>query len=433
MNQYFRHYLLLALCLGTYQLMGYGHAHYYRATDFFSEPRLDRDYLSTFDFFVQGGSTSKARNKDHTMVPLFDIYGTNDMHELGAGVPGKNLSNPLDLILQQLELLPSRCATSADACKKISKFANFSINANFSTLEAILSISQNIKRGFFINLYFPIRQIKVDDIRFCDISPTDDTCPNINTPIWQAFKTNFDDILARYCLKQDCYNKTNIGDISLLLGWTYSFQKTEVLDFVDTTFKLGMLIPSGKEKCEDQIFSIPFGYNGHIGAIISGDLAFGAFDWLTLGMHFDALVFASKTKCIRLKTGQFQSGVIKLAKGETKIERGSLWEAGGYIKFDHFIHGLSFLLGYSFVNKNRDEVTPCDVDTFNVSVANSDSSLFNWKMHTLNFIIEYDFAREDKIVGPRIAAFYNFVAGGKRIFTTGIGGGNLGIEVAWDI
>ena len=115
------------------------------------------------------------------------------------------------------------------------------------------------------------------------------------------------------------------------------------------------------------------------------------------------------------------------------MERGALWAAGGYIKFDHFVQGLSLLFGYSFVSKNRDEVTPCDVDKFNVSIANSDSSLFNWKMHTLNFIIEYDFAQEDKVVGPRLAAFYNLVVGGKRIFTTGIGGGNVGIELAWDI
>ncbi len=433
MNHYFRHLLILLICISVGQVWGIDNAHFYRATNLFFEPRLERDYLTTVDFFLQGGSTCKARNKEHETVPLFDIYGESDMHELGVGVPGKDLSNPLDLILQQLSLPPSRCITSSDACKIQSKFATFSIGANFSILEAIFSFAQNIKRGFFFHLYFPIRRMKVDDICFCDISPTDDICPNINTPIWQIFKENFDAILSRYCLSKDCYSKTNLGDVSFDIGWTHSFQKTEVLDFVDTTFKFGVIIPSGEKRCEDQIFSIPFGYNVHVGVTISADLAFGAFDWLSLGSHFDAMVFADKTKDIRLKTGEAQSGIIKLAKGCAKIERGSQWEVGTYIKFDHFVRGLSLLFGYSFVSKNRDNVTPQDTDKFNVSVANSDHMLFGYKMHTINFYAEYDFAHEDKVVGPRVAAYYNMVVGGKRIFTTGVGGANFGLELAWDL
>ena len=387
MNRIFFRFLLGLLSILFCHIQGYESAHFYRATNLFFEPRLERNYLTTLDFFFQGGSTDKARNKEHDSVPLFDLYGTHDMHELGVGVPGKDLSNPLDLILQQLSLIPSRCVTSSDACKKISKFATYSIGADFSTVEGFFSYAQNIKRGFFLHLYFPIRRLKVDCVTFCDISPTDDICPNIDNPTWQLFKDNFDDILARYNLSKDPYNKTNIGDISFLLGWTHSFQQTEVLDFVDSTFKMGVLIPSGEERCEDNIFSLPFGYNGHVGFIVSADLAFGAFDWLTLGGHFDALALASKTKSIRLKTGGAQSGIIKLAKGDAKVEQGSLWEVGAYIKFDHFVRGLSLLFGYSFVNKNRNNVTPCNVDTFNVATANSDQSLFNWKMHTVNFLL----------------------------------------------
>ena len=166
---------------------------------------------------------------------------------------------------------------------------------------------------------------------------------------------------------------------------------------------------------------------------MSADLAFGAFDWLTLGTHFDALVFADQTRDIRLKTGKAQSGIIKLAKGCASIERGSQWEVGSYIKFDHFVRGFSLLVGYSFVSKNRDEVTPKDTEKFSVSIANTDQTLLGYKIHTLNFWAEYDFAQEDKVFGPRIAAYYNLLVGGKRIFTTGMGGGNFGIELAWDI
>lgn len=426
-----RCHLVALLFLTSCSIYAYDNAHFYRATNFFFEPRLERDYLTSVDFYFQGGSTSKARNKCHDTVPLLDIYGTSDMHELGIGVPCKDLSNPLDMIIQQLSLTHSRCQTSTDACKCQSKFANFSVGGEFSIIEGILSIAQNIKRGFFVQLYFPIRRLKITDIRLCDISPTDEPCPNINTPIWQTFKNNFDAILARYNLSKSPVSKTGLGDITILLGWTHSFQQTEVLDFVDTSFKFGVLIPSGEEKCEDQVFSLPTGYDGHVAAVIDGDFAFGAFDWLTLGGHFDVLVFGNKTKCIRLKTGQHQSGWFKLAKGEVKREKGVLWQIGSYIKFDHFIRGLSLLLGYSFVSKNHDELTPCDTEKFCPAIVNSDEMLFGWKMHTLNFIFEYDFSTEKSIIGPRISAYYNLVVGGKRIFTTGVGGGNVGIDIAW--
>lgn len=433
MNLYFRHLVYLLFIIFLSPLYAYDNAHFYRATNFFFEPRLERDYLTSFDFFFQAGSTDKAHNSEHNTVPLLDIYGTSNMHELAVGVPCKDLSNPLDLIIQQLSLIPSRCSTSIDASRTQSQFATFSICGDFSILEGIFSFAQNFKRGFFMHFYFPIRRLKIANIHFCDISPTDDACPNINTPIWQIFKNNFDAILARYNLSKKPFQKASIGDMTFLLGWTHSFQSMEVLDFVDTTFKLGMLIPSGDVLCENEIFSLPFGYDGHWAFVLVGDLAFGAFDWLTMGLHFDTLIFAGRTSCFRLKTGEFQSGLIKLATGEARREKGALYEIGAYFKADHFVRGLSLIFGYSFVNKNHDEFTPCNLELFSPSIANSDEMLMSWKMHTLNFIFEYDFSTEKSIIGPRISVYYNLPVGGKRIFMTGVGGGNLGIDIAWDL
>ncbi len=413
--------------------LGYDNAHFYRATNLFFEPRIERDYLTTLDFFIETGSTKKAWDRNHDSVCLLDVYGVHDMHELAIGVPGKDLSNPLDMIITQLSLLPSRCTTSADACKTVSQFATYSISGKFGIIEGIISIVQNIKRGFFFHLHFPIRRLKTNNICFCDISPTDGACPDVNTPIWQAFKNNFDAILSRYDLRRDAICKTSIGDITVLLGWTHSFKEPAVLDFVDTTFKVGALIPSGEQRCENQIFSLPFGYDGHIAAAISADFAFGAFDWFSLGGHFDTLVFGNKTKCIRLKTGQYQSGMIKLAKGEAKREKGTIWQVGAYLKADHFARGLSLLFGYSFVSKGRDEVTPCDTEKFSPSVASSDEMLLGWKMHTINLWLEYDFSRENSVVGPRISLFYNRPLGGKRVYTTDTFGANFGVDFAWDL
>jgi hypothetical protein len=414
-------------------LYSYDNAHFYRATNLFFEPRIDRDYLTTIDLFFQTGSTSESWNANHHKVPLFDLYGSNNMHELGVGVPDKDLSNPLDMILTQLSLTPSRCATSTDSCKRIFEFAAYSIDGNFSIMEGIISFMQNWKHGFFFQLHMPVRKLNVRNITFCDISPTDNKCPNINTPIWQTFKDNFDAILTRYHLSRDCYSDTTLGDFTALIGWTHSFQQTELLDFVDTTFKVGILIPSGDEKNEDLIFSLPSSYNKHIGANIHADFAFGAFDWFTMGGHFDVTIFADKTRSIRMKTGPVQSGIIKLAKGQAKEEEGTLWHTGAYLKADHVLRGLSFLFGYSYAGKNRNYLTPCDTDKYPPSTVNSDAMLFDWNMHTIHLWLEYDFAKENGLFGPRISFFYNRPVGGKRVFTTDMFGGNVGLDITWNV
>src|SRR3989304_7427923 len=93
MNRYHRSLsciLLLVIAMGT--LSAYDNAHFYRATNFFYEPRIEREYLTTFDVIINTGSTQKGLNRCHDCVPLLDIYGVANMHELGIGVD-KDLSN----------------------------------------------------------------------------------------------------------------------------------------------------------------------------------------------------------------------------------------------------------------------------------------------------------------------------------------------------
>ncbi len=426
---------LLIFTLLPLSLYAYDNAHFYRATNLFHEPRFERKLLTTFDVSVGYGSTSKARNKNGKTVPLLNIYGNHNMNELGIGVPNKNLSNVEDVILKQLALTPSRNSPSNDvcsACPTCNEFATYSIYGDFHITEALFSYIQNAAKGFFVQVYLPVRQLKIDDICFKDCSPTDEICPNINTPIWQAFKCKFDDILCKYDLSKEAFKKTGIGDLSLLLGWTYNYQDTEVLDFVDVTFRFGLLAPTGAKKDEDKIFSLPLGYNGHVGIPLSGDFSVGLYEWLTIWAHIDAIFFADVTRNIRMKTGLYQSGLIKLAKGKAKIDRGSLWNAGIFIKADHIYRGLSFLFGYIFSKQNSIDISPCD-DCFSSAIANSDEMLKGWKMHTLNFLAEYDFTKEDSTVGTRIGLFYNLEIGGKRLFKTNMVGGNFGIDITWNM
>jgi len=422
MKKKLRYYAIGIIALLASTIYTFDNVHFYRASYLFSEPRLQRKLLTSFDITISGGSTDKSRNPNHDIVPLLDIFGLHSMHELGVNVPNKNLTDPRDITLTQLALTPAR-----------NNFATFSINGTFSIFEANFSYIQNTYQGIFVQAYLPVRKLQIKNIVFNDLSPTNIIFSNKNTPIWQAFLRQFDSILQKYELSREAIDRTGVGDLTLFVGWTHNYQETKIIDFIDASLRLGLLFPTGKTRDEDKVFSLPLGYNGHWGIPFVTDLSFGLYDWLTFGAHLQTMFFADRTRNIRMKTGPQQSGLIKLAKGLVEIDKGTIWNAGGYIKADHFVYGLSITLGYSFASQNRDQLCPCKPDIFNPSIVNTDEMLKGWKMHTINLFIEYDFTKENSKLGPRIGLLYNAQVGGKRTFKTNIFGGNFGLDIAWDI
>lgn len=418
----FNYFFASGILLYSVVSLSYDNPHFYRASNLFPEPRLERNWLTSFELYVSGGSTRKGRNFDHDTVPALDIFGTHNMHELGVNVPNKDLNNPLDLILNQLALLPAR-----------ENFATFSIAGRFNIIEGNISFTQNINRGFFIQFHLPVRKLQIKNITFNDLSPTDTICPNINTPEWQRFLQFFDTILERHTLNKDPFKKTGVGDLTSWLGWTHNYQETELLDYIDINLMAGFLAPTGKKRDENSIFALPLGYNGHWAIPIIGGLSIGVYEWLTFGGYINAIFFANKTHIMRLKTGPRQSGLIKLAKGKIITDKGSVWHAGFYAKADHFVRGLSCTFGYSFAAKNRDTLTPDQPNLFDPAIINSDEMLKGWKMHTVHFFVEYDFTQEDSKMGHRFGIFYNRQIGGKRIFQTNPAGGSFGFEILWDV
>lgn len=398
--------------------------HFWRATNFltaFYEPRLARDWLTSFDATLGYGSTDKSRPGDcGAKVPLLDIYGPQNMQDLGINVPGKDMSNPGDIVLTQLALLPVNDG-----------FGKLSYSGRFKVLEANLCFSQNLTCGFFVQAHLPVRRLQVTDIKTCDLSPTDCTNgPNQFTPTWQTFLTLLPSILQKYGISAAPTTTSGIGDISFLGGWTNNYEETREIDYFDTTFRLGVLFPTGKTRNEDLAFSIANGYNGFFAIPASFDVAVGWYDWFTLGAHFGAMAFIRKDKDLRMKTDCNQSGFIKLAKGRARVDPGTIWEINAYTKADHVVCGFSFLVAYSFANKNRDIISPCDLIVFVPNVVNDDQMFLGWKMHTINFIAEYDFATYDCPWYPRVGGFFNLIVGGERIFNTNVGGFQIGFDFA---
>ena len=149
-------YSLFILTIWTFSLFfnnatyAYDTLHFYRATPFFQKPRFERNWLSSLDINIRAGINGTAFDKEQHKVPLFDIYGTHNMKDLGAGVPRPNdeVNNPLDIILTDLEMLAGR-----------DNFATFSIDGEIRVIEAYFHFIHNFYCGFFGEIHLPVRSI----------------------------------------------------------------------------------------------------------------------------------------------------------------------------------------------------------------------------------------------------------------------------------
>lgn len=419
---------ILSVSLVIQCAAAYDNGHFYRATNAFYEPRLERGWLSSLQITFGGGSTNKSRSCGGFCVPLFDLYGTNNMQQLGVGVPDQDLQNSNDLILIQLANLPSN-----------DTFGRLSIGGHFRILESNIFFTQNLIRGFFVQGILPVRNLKVSDLCFEDISPgsslahpNNDRCPNANTPIWKTFLQSFGTILARHGLSARPFNKTGVGDLTILVGWTTNYQEMDVLDYIDMSIRAGFLAPTSPTTSVNELFALPLGYDGHWGFPLSFDVAFGAYEWMTLGGHIDAIIFGDATRLLRMKTACAQQGIVKLALGCADVKRGILWNGNVYFKADHVIRGFSFLLGYSFTKQNESTLMPKDPFIFNTSTVNTDAMFKAWEMHTLHFAAEWDFTCNESVIGNHIGIFYNHHIGGRHVFQTSVAGAQAGINIAWD-
>jgi len=418
----YKKYLICLIITAAHVAYAIDNPHFYRATNMFLEPRLEHNYLTSFCATLGGGNTTKGRSANNSIVPLLDIYGTHNIQELNANTQFTDPNSPYDELLNDLRNLPSR-----------PDFATLSIDGHFKIIESNLSFAQNFTKGFFIFFYLPIRKLKISDIQFIDLSPDDATLPNKNSPEWQAVVQNFNPLLNNYGINTHATTSTGVGDLTSWLGWTHNYQETKSLDFIDFTLMTGFLAPTGKTKNENKLFSLPTGYNGHWAIPLCGILSIGYYEWVTFGGYVNSLFFFNKDQTMRLKTDCAQSGIIKLACSEVSVHKGPLINTGLYFKADHFGHGFSFTTAYSFASQQKDHLTPKNSITFNQDVINSDATLAGWNMHTFNFALEYDFARENDKVGNRVGLFYNLQVAGKRTFNTNMVGGIYGLDISFSL
>lgn len=265
------------------------------------------------------------------------------------------------------------------------------IYGKFSYFEALFNLYFNINHGLFLQGYMPVRKITLSNLNNREIN------------FWDQADINNINITQDLAITPERTIKfVDIADFSTLIGWSKNYQETTTLDFIDFQIITGIIWPTGT-KDYNNILEITSGY-GLLGVPVSLDLTMGIFDWLTLGTYGQAIIFKSKNKLIK------NNNINKLIN----LYSEPIYSTGAYIKADHIIRGLSLIFGYAFDIKVNTK--------FNK----------NWDMHTLQFLIDYDFNEHSKKIGSRISLFYNKIIAGKNIYATPAFGGSLGVDFCYN-
>jgi hypothetical protein len=250
-------------------------SYFYRPAPFWGEPRFERNYLSTGELLLFGGSTNVSRNKCNRKVPLLSILPKHKYH-----------GGALDFF------------------------------------EADLIYSQNFCYGLFLegSLIFNTLRLYSCNTHDCSIYRTvvkDGSCRCLcNEP--------------KKFLCHKPFKCTGLADAVLLVGWTCNYEKTCLLDFIDVTVRVGAVIPSDKRVAhEKRNLVIPTGYNGRYGAVAALTSSIGLYDWLTVGFNVDAVWLEhckKSSKCAReaVKRGGIYFKADHVYKGL------SLWLAVGH-------------------------------------------------------------------------------------------------------
>jgi len=383
---------------------------FYFARIFSGEPRFEQPWLAEGFARLSGASSEHSYDIEGQRRNLLDVYGTHNPATWADEVSDLDpTTNDIDQLLVNLSnAAPPHITAHGDA----------------HIIQLELQYTQNFDHGIFGSIHVPLRHCDISHVSF---HPTyDSTHPDVTQLIHDLPR-----VFDRFGYDQISKADTQLGDISLRTGITRNYEETECIDFIDTTVQIGVLMPSGNTPDPRTVFDLPQGYYDRTGFMCDYTGAIGIFDWLTLGWHTHAIIFAPTIEHNRIHTHADAQGWITPRTATFHIEDGHFWSVGIYGNADHVIFGLSLLFGYSYDRQEPSHVTPRNADARPDVCASYDRRFRGWSKHTLHWSASYDFATIEAPYAPEITTFCNHVIDGNQVFESSLGGCSIGCNIAF--
>jgi len=414
---------------------------FYRAPFFAGEAKQNvSDFTSHLDFRYAEGSTRKSYNTGEDETCLFNAHGPIDLRKLAAN----------------LENLNSFPKTKAYANGPIPKLGHgkLAFTGRLKVEEFDITFEQSLLYGLYLQAYFPIRKLEIDEIAYVNTSTSKTKVDLAEQKKLTDFVDNqLDAILAEHCIKplKTSFKATELVDPMISLGWhghcTFS---NNIITALRGYLQAGIILPVGSRRKIDRIFTIPFGNSKHWGINARFNIHGTIKEKFAIGVNAGTSIFIEQTYDQRLTT-TFSEGCLEepigswitLQKGRAKVDQGTQWDATIYAKAERVFGGFSALVAYSYVQQEDtilDLANCCVLETAlkneiiknKNEVINSNKLLKQWYQHTLHAYAEYDFgAHTNKVGNLFFRVSYHYPILGKHTWLTDMVAGTIGTSISW--
>ena len=400
--------------------------------NFYNQPSINHHTLKSADggsisFNVLSGRAKKAYNHDRKKVTLLDTFGqhnlsfagivqddTNTLRTLAVSPTANAAWNFLDAMTQEV-ITALRNGTS------LGTYGEVEFAATFSCTQGSITLTTPSHNNFYGQVSIPFLQARFSPVTLADLTDLTPTTGNNGFHKGNANWTNFlasgPSILQYYNLTSTQYTSGGIADIEVTLHYLH-----ECNDKYQADLQAGLVLPTGKHKNENSIFSLPVGYDGHVGFKLGGALE-AECKWFSLAGSVDATVFTSHTQLMRIKTYEGQNGFLFLARNKTRRKKYPVVNAEVHVIRDCSVGYGSISLGYLFNYAGKStlsfpDTTFADGNNFNVAIANTDRRLESWYRHSIQGSVSLALDRKKNHVGGQIGFMFTIPLAGKNIFST---------------
>lgn len=365
--------------------------------------------------FYEGGVRSSGYNSCDSHVNVLQIWsGTQDALAMLKGFPDNSyecnffqnvLMNPQDDGVRGHLLFTGNLDLSA--------------NAVFC---ARYHVPHNITVGFFL----PVLSMRLRNVKLAD-QTKDITMEDI--VVRDNLTDNFIQTIKQFdpCLNLEGWAKTGFGDAVIMGEWIQYFpQSKQFLKNVGLNVRAGLTIPTGVKSNINDIFSVPFGFDGSWGVFFGGGIILNWFDYVRAGVDFEFLTLFGNNAVRRIKTQFDQTDFLYLTKAQVHTEPGFTQRYNLFLQAYEVYEGLSASIIYQFW-KHGDDRLGLYTDCFSQQIANTAESLQEWTIHQIIFKAEYDFQCDISDCSrfkPHLQAFYKMPFNGTRsvgVHTVGFG------------
>ena len=213
------------------------------------------------------------------------------------------------------------------------------------------------------------------------------------------------------------WKRAGVGDLALLAEWWKDFpQGKEYLRNVNVEGRFGFTFPTGLQKNENQILSVPFGNDGSAGTLIGGGVNLMWSECVRAGIDVQFLILFGNTRTRRIKVDTTQTDFLLLAQAKVHKEYGIVQRFNLYAETYKLWYGLSLGAVYQYWKEGDDKLTLA-TNQYSNEIANSAVSLEEWTMHQIIFTAKYDFqdvVADASWLRPHILAFYKLPINGSR-------------------